>query len=275
MPRGRSAVPARGRTRDKGTGPRIVVAGAAGRLGRAIVRSAVSHGLLVVGAVDRIPVPAQGGSPRIDRATPRELARLLDGADVFLSATTAAAERANLPIVARASVPSVVATTGIGPPVPAWLRSCARRIPIVLDSNFSIGMGILRAAVRSIGPLPEGFDVSIVEAHRREKADHPSGTARGLSEDLARSGLTGWEEARGRRTPGRVEIASLRGSETPGIHVVQIAGPSELVRFEHLVYGREAFSEGMIRAAEWLNASRGERAPGLYSLKDVLGEGGR
>ncbi len=175
-------------------------------------------------------------------------------------------------MVARASVPAVVATTGIGPPVPAWLRACADQIPIVLDSNFSIGMGILRAAVRSIGPLPDGFDVSIVEAHRREKADHPSGTARSLSGDLAQSGATGWEGARGRRTPGRVEIASLRGGETPGIHVVQIAGPSELVRFEHLAYGRETFSEGMVRAAEWLRAAPRGRPPGLYTLQDVLGE---
>ena len=133
-------------------------------------------------------------SPR--RPSKKCLAR----ADVYLTATTPDAERANLPIVAGAHVPSVVATTGLGSPLPTWLTRCADRIPIVLDANFSMGMAILRAAVRSIGPLPEGFDVSIVEAHRREKSDHPSGTARSLATDLSGSDVRSWRSASGRRT---------------------------------------------------------------------------
>jgi 4-hydroxy-tetrahydrodipicolinate reductase len=253
--------------------PRLVVAGARGRLGRVLLARALAQGFPVVGTVEGAPRPTSLAGPHVESVTPTHLRLLLPGADVFLTATTPRAERANLPAVARSGVAAVVATTGLADPPPPWLRACAERIPIVLDSNFSLGMAFLRASVRSIGPLPEGFDVSIVETHRRGKVDHPSGSARSLATDLARSGMRGWHRAAGRRIPSRVEIASVRGGETPGMHLVQIAGPSEILRLEHIAYGREAFAEGMLRSARWLS-SGGTRPPaGLYSLKDVLAGG--
>ena len=253
--------------------PRLAVAGASGRLGRAVIREALERGFRVTGAMDRRAARRDGAALPVAASNPANLGRLLDGADVFLTATSPEAERANLPVVARAGVPAVVATTGLEDPTPSWLERCADRIPIVRDANFSPGMSILRTAVRSIGRLPEGFDLSIVEAHRRGKPDHPSGTARSLVRDLSGSEIGSWREASGRRSPGIVEIASLRGGETPGTHLVQIAGRYELLRFEHIAYGREAFASGMLLAACWLHRPRRSRRPGIYALRDVL-EGG-
>ncbi len=195
------------------------------------------------------------------------------GADVYLSATSPAAERRSLPIVADASVPAVVATTGLGESAPAWLRACARRIPIVLDANFSLGLPILRRALRAIGPMPPGFDVSIVETHRAGKSDRPSGTALLLARDLTGSGYRRWSAAEGPRAEGTVEIASLRAGETPGVHRVEIAGPAELVRFEHIAYGRETFAAGMLVAARALAGGRRRPSPGLYRFEDLLRRG--
>jgi 4-hydroxy-tetrahydrodipicolinate reductase len=273
MTTGRSALRPRPSRGDRDGRPRLIIAGAGGRLGRAVVNIAVSQGFPIVAAVDRLASPRTGTMPEVQRISGPRLADLLGEADVFATATTPAAERANLPIVARSGVAAVVATTGIGTPSPAWLRACGRRIPIAMDSNFSLGMAILRRAVRSIGPLPDGFDVSIVEAHRREKSDHPSGTARTIVADLSSSGVRGWHEAIGERTSGQVEIASLRGGETPGVHAVQIAGRSELLRFEHVAFGREAFAEGMLLAAQWLFERRRRLRPGFYTLDDALSGG--
>ena len=71
---------------------------------------------------------------------------------------------------------------------------------------------------------------------------------------------------------GAVEIASLRGGETPGVHLVQIAGRYELLRFEHVAYGREAFAGGMLLAARWLHENRRTHPSGIHSLREVLGE---
>jgi 4-hydroxy-tetrahydrodipicolinate reductase len=162
-----------------------------------------------------------------------------------------------------------VATTGLANPSADWLQSLAQRIPIVVDANFSIGARLLRRAVAALGPLPSGFDVSIIETHRRDKLDHPSATAQVLAGGLA--GVDGWGPADGRRQSGLVEIASVRGGETPGVHTVQVMGPLELLRFEHIAYGREAFADGMLAAARWVHRRRGDLPPGLYSLDDVLG----
>jgi len=253
--------------------PRFLIAGAAGRLGRALLGGADAAGFPISAAFDTTAgIPYPGAVP-IQAMEGSALRRALESADVFLTATNPEAERENLPAVARASVPAVVATTGLVDPVPEWLNACADRIPIVIDANFSLGMAILRRAVRSIGPLPEGFDISIVESHRRGKPDHPSGTARALAQDLSGSQVRGWHAANGTRAPGEVEIASLRGGETPGVHLVQVEGPSELLRFEHVAYGRETFALGMLLAARWLYASKVR--PGFYRLDDILGDSSR
>ncbi len=248
--------------------PGLLIGGGSGRLGSVIVTTALAQGYPVRGIVESARGPATARPPVVPIS---EASDLLDASDVYLTATTPAAEATNLPRIGDAGLPAVVATTGLGDPLPDWLAACARRVPIVLDANFSLGVHLLRRALRSLGPLPSGFDASIVETHRRGKVDHPSGTAISLAADLGRSGLGAWRPADGTSAQGRVEVASLRAGETPGVHVVQIAGPSELLRFEHLAYGREAFAIGMLAAADWL--VREDPAPGIYSLEDVLGGG--
>ncbi|HEV2520599.1 MAG TPA: dihydrodipicolinate reductase C-terminal domain-containing protein [Thermoplasmata archaeon] len=247
--------------------PRLLIVGATGRLGTVVHREAMAQGFPITGAVGRV---ASADRPDVLPATPENLARMMEESDVCLSATTPRAERQSLPIAARLGVASVVATTGFDPPIPDWIRRCARRIPIALDANFSLGVNLLRRSLRSLGPLPDGFDVSIVETHRRAKPDHPSATARSISAELRGAGVRRWHAATGVRPAGAVEIASLRGGETPGLHVVQIAGPSEMLRFEHLAYGREAFAGGMLLAARWLFRNRASLRPDLYTLDDVL-----
>lgn len=255
--------------------PRLLIAGAEGRLGSAIVRLAVAQGYPVTAGLVRerrtIRIPRRTpGSVRL--AGPSELPELLSGSDVFVSATTPEAERRNLPEAARRSVPAIVATSGLRGDRERWFRAVTRRIPVVHDANFSEGIHLLRKVVRSLGRLPEGYDVSLIETHRAGKRDAPSATAKAIAGDLAAIGLTGWEPVGRPRRANRAQIASLRGGETPGIHTVQIEGPRELLRLEHLAYGREAFAEGILASAKWLHQRRRTIRPGLYSLDDVLGE---
>lgn len=248
-----------------------------GRLGRALVEEAARQQLPMIGGLRAratAPLPPQL-SAELRVAGPDRLEELLEGADVLLSATTPEAERTNLPVAARRGIPCVVATTGLGTPAPEWLFEAARRVPLVVDSNFSLGVAWLRRALRSLGPLPEGYDVSIVETHRRGKADHPSGTALSLLPELGGAGYSGWAAADGRRRDGVLEMASLRAGDVPGLHQVQLAGPHELLRFEHVAFGRSAFAAGMITAARALHRERHELRPGLYRLDDLLGGGPR
>ena len=275
------SAPAWGRPRevpDPEPRPRLVVAGGMGRLGSAIVTGARGRGFPVVALIGG---PARA---RVDRDAWEESRRgnppilpcsqiglALGGADVYIGASTPTGERTNLPAVAAHGVPAVVATTGLDGDAARVLQEVARSVPVVVDANFSVGAHLLQRLARAIGPLPPGYDLTISEYHRRGKRDRPSGTAVDLARALEGSGAPAWGPAEGRRTPGRVEIASMRGGETPGQHTLWVAGPHEMLRFEHWAFGREAFVGGILAASAWLADSR-ERGvlPGLYSLDDVL-----
>ena len=251
--------------------PRLIVAGATGRLGSVLIEEARRAGIPVAGGVARSgsTLPGPRGDSPIPVVPPSGLPGLLGKGDVYVSAWTKEAEIAALPVVAAAGRPAVVATTGLGPEGERSLARAARRIPIVREANFAVGAHLLARLARAIGPMPAGFDASLVELHRRGKRDHPSATACGVAAALAASGIRRWETARGRRTPGTLEIASLRAGETPGTHLLLLAGPHESLRLEHQTFDRAAFAAGVLAAARWLAPST-PRAPGLYGLADVL-----
>jgi 4-hydroxy-tetrahydrodipicolinate reductase len=111
--------------------------------------------------------------------------------------------------------------------------------------------------------------------HHTRKVDAPSGTALLLGEAAAagrhvalaeksvrvRDGHTGPREA------GSIGFATLRGGTVVGDHTVILAGPSERLELTHRAEDRMIFAHGAVRAALWAR----DKAPGLYSMADVLG----
>ncbi len=196
------------------------------------------------------PIPVDG---------PDRLPELLAGADLYVSAAPAEAERENLPRVAALGRPAVVAATGFRPDDAAWIDRVSRQIPLLLEPNFALGVRLLARALSAIGPVPAGFDLSIVEAHRRGKRDRPSGTAADL----------GLRAQRSMPLAPLPETVSLRAGDLPGIHQIWITGPHELIRFEHLVLDRAAFAEGMLWAARRLWDRRAALPARRYSLDEL------
>jgi 4-hydroxy-tetrahydrodipicolinate reductase len=141
---------------------------------------------------------------------------------------------------------------------------------------MSLGVNLLAAltkhAARALG---ETFDIEIVEMHHRAKVDAPSGTAlmlgtaaaAGRDIDLASRSVRGRDGITGARKPGDIGFASLRGGTVTGDHSVVFAGPYERIELTHKAEDRMIFAHGALKAALW---GRG-RAPGLYSMADVLG----
>jgi 4-hydroxy-tetrahydrodipicolinate reductase len=60
----------------------------------------------------------------------------------------------------------------------------------------------------------------------------------------------------------------LRGGDVVGDHTVVFAGPAERLELSHRAHSREAFMLGALRAARWIVG----REPGLYTMRDVLGQ---
>jgi 4-hydroxy-tetrahydrodipicolinate reductase len=239
----------------------LIIVGAKGRMGRMLVACAERDpDLRVVGEVD------------LDG----DLGRCIREGQVVIDFSLHEATAGVARVCAEAGRPLVIGTTGHSAGERAEVTALAARIPIVWSSNYSTGVNTLfwltRKAAEILGP---GFDLEIVEMHHRLKKDAPSGTATTLAEILAdvrgrqlkEIVRHGREGIVGERTAAEIGMHAVRGGDVVGDHTVIFASNGERVELTHKASSRETFANGALRAAQWLVG----RAPGLYTMQDVLG----
>jgi len=150
----------------------------------------------------------------------------------------------------------VIGTTGHSQQQRKTIEETAHSVPIVLASNFSVGVNVLFwLAQKATELLGSAFNPEIVETHHKMKKDAPSGTAKTLAELL--------KAVRNSEIP----IQSIREGYVVGEHTVIFAGPEERLELTHRAANRGIFALGALRAAKWIVNKRA----GLYSMQNVLG----
>jgi 4-hydroxy-tetrahydrodipicolinate reductase len=262
----------------------LVVVGAAGRMGRMLVKAiAEAEGCVLAGAVEKPGSIALGedagllaGAGNATVPITDDAAAAFANADGVVDFTAPAATLEFAAAAAKAGLVHVVGTTGLSEADLAKLREGAARARIVQSGNMSLGVNLLAALVKKVAAtLGEEFDIEILEMHHRMKVDAPSGTALLLGEAAAAGrGIALRERAvrvrdghTGARNPGDIGFASLRGGTVAGEHSVIFAGPAERIELTHRAEDRALFAKGALRAALWAR----DRQPGYYTMADVLG----
>jgi 4-hydroxy-tetrahydrodipicolinate reductase len=263
---------------------KIAVMGAAGRMGRELVRAVrATEGCVLAGAIEQKGSLALGqdagflaGLGKLGVLITDDPLELFAKVDAVLDFTvpTATVEFAGL--AANARIVHVVGTTGLSEGDLAKVEAAARHATVIKAGNMSLGVNLIVALTRRIAAaLDPDFDIEIVEMHHRMKVDAPSGTALMLGEAAAegrgvrlkdvsvrvRDGHTG------ERRRGDIGIASLRGGSVVGDHTVIFAADGERVEISHKAADRGIFARGAVKAALW---GKG-KGPGLFSMADVLG----
>ncbi len=234
---------------------RVALVGAAGRVGRAIATVATAENAHIVGKFDL--------GDRIDSAN----------ADVLIDFSSPSAAKAICDAAVKANSALIIGTTGHSTKEKEAIGTAAQKIPIVLASNFSVGVNALFALTEQTAKiLGDDFDLEIVETHHRMKKDAPSGTAKTLAEILQRTRKTekvrhGREGMIGEREQSEIGIHSVRGGDVVGDHTVIFAGNGERLELTHRANSRETFARGALRAAHWIVG----KPAGLYHMRDVLG----
>lgn len=207
--------------------------------------------------------------------------------------TTPEASLVNAQFCAQNNLAHVIGTTGFAPSQEAELTRFADDIPILKSGNMSTGVTVLSVLVeRAAKALANDFDIEITEAHHRAKVDAPSGTALLLGQaaadgrgvDMAEKSVRARDGMTGPRQDGDIGFSVIRGGGIIGDHQVMFASDSETITLSHHALDRGLFADGALRAAAWLAQSEdqtggesggqsgvGLRAPGLYSMRDVLG----
>ena len=262
----------------------VAIIGAAGRMGRTLVRMVhTEDGMRVAAAVEREDDPHVGadagtlaGVGEIGVNVEDSLDRALDVSDVCIDFTLPGPTVEHTEACRSRRRALVIGTTGLSADQRSKLEDAARDIAIMHAPNMSVGVNLcfklLDIAARALG---DSVDIEIIEAHHRNKVDAPSGTAVRMGEiiagalgrDLADCAVYGREGHTGNRDRRTIGFETIRAGDIVGEHTVMFGGEGERIELTHRAASRANFAAGAVRAARWVV----QRPPGLYDMQDVLG----
>jgi 4-hydroxy-tetrahydrodipicolinate reductase len=231
---------------------KILIHGASGRMGKALLRLAAEDDALDVVAAVVGRAPAQ----RVVDGVPHFAASELAGAPPFDVAIDFSLPQGFSPILQlcqRRGVALVSGTTGLDDAQRQALDAASASIPLLWASNFSLGVAVLTELVERAGAALSGWDCDVIESHHVHKKDAPSGTALTLGEAAAIAGV-------------QPRYASLRAGDIVGEHLVQFTGLGERIELVHRAGNRDVFARGALHVARRLHG----RAAGSYRVRDLL-----
>jgi len=263
---------------------KIGIIGAAGRMGRALIRA--SHeaaGCQVTGGTERAGTADIGadlgtlaGLEPLGVTLTDDPLLLAANVDALLDFTTPAATVDVAGLAANGRIVHVIGTTGFSDSDEAAIKRAANHATIIKAGNMSLGVNLAVELTKKIAAtLDPDYDIEVVEMHHRHKVDAPSGTALMLGQaaadgrgiDLNTNAVKTRDGHTGARQEGSIGFATLRGGDVVGDHTVVFAGQGERIEISHKASDRAIFARGAVKAAQWGFG----KGPGLFSMSDVLG----
>ena len=264
---------------------KIVVTGADGRMGRAIIEAVLdTDAVVLVGAL----VQSESAFVGIDAGELIGRSKtgvvISDNPEALFSAqvtvidfTAPVATLNHLALAEKTGARLVIGTTGFTAEELATLTAYGSKVSAVFAGNYSVGVNLslklLRLAAQVMG---ENSDIEVIEAHHKNKVDAPSGTALMMGQAVAEAmsvkldevGVFAREGITGVREPGSIGFSTIRGGDIVGEHTVMFCAEGERIEITHKANSRQTFARGAVRAASWLDE---QRKYGIFSMEDVLG----
>ncbi len=263
---------------------KIGIVGAGGRMGRMLIETVLeTEGAELAGGTETPSSNLLGkdlgalvGAEDQGVAVTEDARVLFEASDVVIDFTVPAATAAHAALAAEIGTAMVIGTTGLDAAQQADVEAASHAASVVQAGNMSMGVNLLVGLAEQVAAaLGAEYDIEVVEMHHKHKIDAPSGTALMLGQAAAKgrgldhndAAVYAREGHTGARPGGAIGYATLRGGDVVGEHSVLFAGLGERVELTHRATNRSIFARGAVRAALWT----GGQAPGLYSMRDVLG----
>ena len=266
---------------------RLVVHGAAGRMGRRVVAAtAADSRVQLVAALDRAGGPHSGedagvlagvGSLGVPVTADWE-----GPADVIIDFSLPGAVAGIARLATARKVPLVVATTGMDTEDLVAVEKARESIPVLVSPSMSlavnVAMDLVGRAGRLLGRVGGRTDVEIIECHHHHKEDAPSGTALKFGQIVGEAMLHdhppgdvkvahGREGRVGARPVGEIGYHAVRAGDNPGEHTILFGMDGESLSVNVRASGRDCYAHGAVAAAVFLVGQK----PGSYSMRHVLG----
>jgi 4-hydroxy-tetrahydrodipicolinate reductase len=249
---------------------KVAIAGAAGRMGQALVEALREQKDLQLAAAFDVP-----GRESAGLGIGSDANAAIAAAEVLIDFTRPEGTLAHLKACRELGVNAIIGTTGFGEGQKEKIADAARDIAIVLAPNMSVGVNVTMKLIEMAAKaLAKGYDIEVIESHHRHKVDAPSGTALKMGEviagalgrDLKQCGVYGRVGETGERDPSSIGFSSIRGGDVVGDHTVLFAGTGERIEITHKAASRATYAEGSLRAVRFLAGKRS----GLFDMFDVL-----
>lgn len=169
--------------------------------------------------------------------------------------------------------PLVIATTGYTGETLAKMVEASKKIPILLSSNTSLGVSVMRGILRYVVPKLQGFDIEVIEKHHNKKIDAPSGTALTLVKEIKEALKDEYKIIYGRsgvakREEKEIGVHAVRGGTIVGEHTVIFAGEDEIIEITHKALSKKIFAVGAVKCAEFIK----DKKNGFYTMDDIFKE---
>lgn len=223
---------------------KLVVTGAAGRMGQAIVA--------LSGKSDQVQVVGTTG--RDD-----DVAKIFALADVVIDFTAPDASVVHAKAAAQRGIPLVIGTTGFTDAQLQEMRAATTNIAVVLSPNTSVGVNLFWHTAAHLAKICSvEYQLAIEETHHVHKKDAPSGTAKQLHALVA---------AAAGRDAATIPVVSHRDGEVIGDHTITFDSDGDRITLTHHAKTRAIFAHGALVAAAWLIG----KPAGWYGMDDVLG----
>ncbi|ENM3951428.1 4-hydroxy-tetrahydrodipicolinate reductase [Vibrio cholerae] len=263
---------------------RIAIAGAAGRMGRNLVKATHQNPLSELGAGSERPesslvgvdIGELCGIGKQGVVLVDNLEQAVEQFDVIIDFTAPVSTLANLALCEQHGKKLVIGTTGFTDAQRQTIEQAAKKIPIVMAPNYSVGVNLVFKLLEKAAQVMGDYcDIEIIEAHHRHKVDAPSGTAIGMGEAIAHAmgnqlsdvAVYAREGITGERSRNEIGFATIRAGDIIGEHTAMFADIGERVEITHKATDRMTFANGAVKAAIWL----AEQPAGFYTMTDVLG----
>lgn len=239
---------------------KIIVNGAAGYMGKAVLHAIDKKGYTVAAAVDKYNESAEY----------RSVEEYTGEADAIIDFSHHSSAPELCAYAKKRALPLVIATTGHTEEELEIIRETARSIPLFFSANMSLGIALLIGLAKKAASVFPEADIEIVETHHNRKLDAPSGTAKmifnGIREVLPdrypHNGRNGMEK----REKQEIGMHALRMGNVVGIHEVHICTENQCITLKHEAMNRALFADGALDAAEFLLG----KPAAIYEMKDLI-----
>ena len=198
---------------------KIIVVGAKGRMGSVVAQTLKDDGFEVL---------------EIDKESPFDENKQ---ADMIIDFASAVSSVESAKFALKHKIPLIIGATGQSIEQKQFILSAGEYIPVLLCSNFSVGIAKLKSLIRDILKL-NIENVCIFESHHKNKLDAPSGTALELLDVVNKDFI------------GDIQVLSERGGMEIGTHKIDFYFGAEKLTVSHQAFSRQAFADGVLIAVK-------------------------